>query len=181
MKQNARHSWLKRTVSLILVLFLLAGPLSALAVPEDPTQQYYELTWIDMFIQYYSLFSDGTESRLPEGLGPEDFAPDKVRFYEILQDLTKDFDQFSAFLLEEEYHAYFPSIETENYTGDAGIGVMVEDLSWGTFVKMILPGSAAEEAGILAGDQICAVDGVDVRGFSLGQATPLLKDRKSVV
>ena len=71
---------------------------------------------------------------------------------------------------------------------DKGLGITVagyicekEDLS-GIFVKSVIEGSAAEISGqIMVNDQIIAVDGVPLSGFTNQEAVEILKKTGAVV
>ena len=62
---------------------------------------------------------------------------------------------------------------TRNTIGDryGGLGMSVESHDSGTYVVRVFDGSPGAKLGIRPGDRIDAVDGMEVRGFSLDQVT----------
>lgn len=69
--------------------------------------------------------------------------------------------------LEDQYAEYYTSAEyaalNEQLDGSfVGIGVVLEDTEVGLTIQTVLPGSPAEAAGLVSGEQIVAVDGEDV-------------------
>jgi carboxyl-terminal processing protease len=81
-------------------------------------------------------------------------------------------DTWSYYLSPEEYEEY---INTSNnqYAG-IGISVIEDEATGGIKIKMVYPGSAAEQAGLKAGDVIMAVDGTDVTKMEFYDATDLI-------
>jgi carboxyl-terminal processing protease len=72
-------------------------------------------------------------------------------------------DEHSAFFAPEEYRALLDSTEGEY----VGVGI---EIAWEgdvPRVTSVLEGSAARQAGLLAGDEIVAIDGLAVREISL--------------
>lgn len=80
-------------------------------------------------------------------------------------------DPYSTYLSREELAA-----TTANLTGTfGGIGVVVTDVEGAVVVVAPLQGTPAGRMGLLAGDQIVAVDGLDVRGLSADRVTDMLR------
>ena len=82
-------------------------------------------------------------------------------------------DDFTNYFTVEEYGSY-----TSANTGTAvGIGIvvtLVTEGGYGLLIDEVLEGSAAEAAGLLAGDNIVAVDGVSLEGYNLNLITALI-------
>ena len=82
-------------------------------------------------------------------------------------------DPYSRYMSRQEY-AEMMEETSRQYTG---IGVVVTVDSKDNLIKVVSPfeGSPGEKAGILPGDKIIKVDGVDVRGDKLGEAVNMLR------
>ena len=64
----------------------------------------------------------------------------------------------------------------ENHQGEfGGIGVTVQQLEGRIIVVSVQPGSPADRAGIKIGDEITAVDGINVKGMSIVELSQLLR------
>lgn len=85
-----------------------------------------------------------------------------------------------ASLINDPYFKYFPPPEfrhyLENHQGEfGGIGVTVQQLEGRIIVVSVQPGSPADRAGIKIGDEITAVDGINVKGMSIVELSQLLR------
>lgn len=80
-----------------------------------------------------------------------------------LQGLVEYLDPQSSYLSAEHYEAYRKSLENEDKGSGLATGMVVHKRVNYTTVMAVLPGSAAEEAGIRPGDLIEAVAGVSAR------------------
>lgn len=88
---------------------------------------------------------------------------DDEKYDDILRAVTESIDEYGEYYTEEEVNA----IQTDLTGVSGGIGASVE-MSNGKFrVVNVLPGSASESAGVMAGWQILTVDGVSMEGKSL--------------
>lgn len=87
--------------------------------------------------------------------------------------MTSTLDEHSEYIPGEDYESFQDSINQEF----AGIGIFVEQSEPGEPVQVVTPlvGSPALEAGMLPGDQIIAVDGVDVSKMDLRDVSAKLK------
>ena len=87
--------------------------------------------------------------------------------------MTSTLDEHSEYIPGEDYESFQDSINQEF----AGIGIFVEQSEPGKPVQVVTPlvGSPALEAGMLPGDQIIAVDGVDVSKMDLRDVSAKLK------
>lgn len=65
-------------------------------------------------------------------------------------------DPYTFYMNAEEYRSFLESV---NGVSQVGIGVSVSFTAEGIYINSTLPGSAAEEAGLVAGDVIIAIDG----------------------
>jgi carboxyl-terminal processing protease len=71
----------------------------------------------------------------------------------------------SVFLTPEEYQAFQISLNATV----AGIGVLISASTGVIVVNRVLAGSPAEAAGVKAGDQITAVDGISTAGMTIDE------------
>lgn len=65
-------------------------------------------------------------------------------------------DSYTYYMSAEEYDAFINGVEG---SGHVGIGVAILYTSEGILINSVLPGGSAEEAGLMDGDIIIAVDG----------------------
>lgn len=94
---------------------------------------------------------------------------------EMLEDLIEivgnQMDQYSGYFTPEEL-VDFANLFNAAYVG---IGVTVQRMIGSVGVVSVMPGSSAEEAGVLAGDRFIKVDGQDVTGLSVDEIVPLIQ------
>ncbi len=81
-------------------------------------------------------------------------------------------DRYTEYFTAEEYTAFTDSMED---TQVVGVGVVVSVDERGLLVNEVVAGGGAEEAGLLAGDVITAVDGQSVAGVDLDAASGMLR------
>jgi len=83
-------------------------------------------------------------------------------------------DDYSVYYSHKEYQAML-----EDTAGEfSGIGVQIIDSSGQVVVLTPLPGSPAIEAGIKAGDIIKYVDGADITGLTVSEASMLIRGKE---
>lgn len=81
-------------------------------------------------------------------------------------------DRYTEYFTAEEYTEFTSSMED---TQVVGIGVVVSVDERGLLVNEVVAGGGAEEAGVLAGDVITAVDGTPTAGVDLDSASAMLR------
>lgn len=86
----------------------------------------------------------------------------------------------------DRWSFYIPASEYDNYEDQmentyVGIGVTITVLEDGTGIeiKKVTPGSGAEEAGLIAGDVITAVDGQEVAAVGVQKAKNLIRGKEN--
>ena len=85
-------------------------------------------------------------------------------------------DRWSYYMSAEEYAMYLDTM-SNSYVG---IGITIEMREDGTMdVKEVAPGSGAEEAGILVGDRIVAVEGKSVVGMTTEENATLIRGEEN--
>ncbi len=98
---------------------------------------------------------------------------------EALQDAAADAmvqamgDRWSYYMTAEEYLSYQETMA--NAFVGIGVTVQLNAEGLGLDVKQVTVGGGAEEAGILAGDIIIAVDGTSIAGMSTNDVTPMIR------
>ncbi len=80
-------------------------------------------------------------------------------------------DPFTNYFDQESYDAFRQGQE-ESFVG---IGVTIENVNEAVVIRSVYPSSPAEQAGLMAGDQITHVDGVDYRDRSFVETTSVLR------
>lgn len=81
-------------------------------------------------------------------------------------------DRWSRYLTAQEYSAYKDSM-SNTYVG-VGITIAVRQDGQGLDVEEVTQGSSAESAGVLPGDRLIKVDGIDIRGKTTKEVTALI-------
>ena len=87
-----------------------------------------------------------------------DERPADALLYDAIGGLTQGLDDHSVFMDPERYRETREQTSGEYY----GVGISVDSVDGGIHIVQPMPGSPAEEAGLLQGDQIVAVDGVRI-------------------
>lgn len=115
----------------------------------------------------------------------EAYARLKESYYEEVSDETLIEGAIAgmAEAVEDPYTEYLDNVESvtleEDITGSfEGIGAEV--MKEGEYVKIVspIPGSPAEEAGLLPNDLVMEVDGESIEGMSLNEAVALIRGEK---
>ncbi len=88
-----------------------------------------------------------------------------------LKQMVGTLDPYSSYMDREDYEDF--EIQTEQHY--AGIGAEVGLLDSRVTLLGLFPGSPAEEAGLLVGDEIIAVGETDTRDFTVSQTVDLLR------
>ncbi len=141
---------MKKMMSRVLAVLLSAALLAVPAAQALTPEQAYEL------LSYYYV------DELPEGL------ENMTSVEEMIEALG---DPYTTYMTQESYQAFISSI---NDTTLVGIGVAAQVQPDGIMVSSVLPGSPAEEAGIVAGDLITNAGGQELAG--MGEAAlPLIR------
>ena len=86
-------------------------------------------------------------------------------------------DRWSYYILADQYAAYVDQM-TNSYVG-IGITIQVEEGKPGFLVTKVNQGGPADQAGMLPGDIVVAVDGVDVREMNIDDTSALVKGEEN--
>lgn len=163
MRQYIRTSSLKLITLLVLLFCLLSLPFSVVYAEEagqEAIDANYLQNVIDMILEKYN--GQITPQQLVEGA---------------LKGMFDTMDPYTVFLTPEE---------TENFMGSingtfSGIGIQMELKDGFILVAKVFSGSPAEKAGLMQGDLIVQVDGTDIRGAALDQASALIMGEAGTV
>ena len=90
---------------------------------------------------------------------------------------TNALDPYSTYLTADQLAEVYSQIEG-NFVG---LGVELKADEGTLLIVRVIPGSPAQQAGILAGDRILAVDGRSIRDFSTDEAANLLQGEVGTV
>ena len=90
-------------------------------------------------------------------------------------------DRYSAYYTDSEYEKIMNDVEGD-YAG-LGITVQLEDKTNKKIIKEVQKGKAGDKAGLKPGDEICSIDGTDIRPMTFDDAIDLIRgeEGKSVV
>jgi len=142
---------------------------AAVAVPFGLAQQ----PGIQDYMGELQLFSR-TLGAILEGY-VDDVSPRKM-FYEAVRGMMQSLDPYSEFIDPEKYELMRISIKGEY----AGIGTWIQERQGEIFIERINEGSAADKAGLLAGDKILKIDGDPVVGKDVAAIGRLLRGEEGV-
>ena len=150
-----------RLLAVFLAGLFTGAALSAAAVVDYPFER------LEVFAQALSVIHDRyVESRDPDEL-----------LYDAIGGLTQGLDDHSVFLNPERYRELREQTSGEYY----GVGISVERRDNRLCVISPLEGSPAEEAGLLAGDEILAIDGLEVAAMDGNAALGRIKGPRGTV
>jgi carboxyl-terminal processing protease len=88
-------------------------------------------------------------------------------------------DPYSKYITEKELPHFKEDLAQE--FGGIGINVMLDEERRTLKVAGALPGTPADEAGLLPGDLILEVDGTDIQGMDMEAATALIKGKPGTI
>ena len=88
-----------------------------------------------------------------------------------LSGMLQSLDRYSNYLPPGQYEKYRKASRMEY----EGVGVEVQSLKDRILIVQVFEGGSAKEQGLLAGDQIIAVDDEDVTGLTLGETVDRIK------
>lgn len=123
---------------------------------------------VQNYIEELKLYSKALGALLEGYVG--DVEPRRM-FYEAVRGMMNALDQYSEFIDPEKYELMKISIAGEY----AGIGTWIKDVDGMIVIDKIRPQTAADRAGLLAGDKILAVDGVMTQGKGAPEIGALLR------
>jgi carboxyl-terminal processing protease len=88
-------------------------------------------------------------------------------------------DRYTQFFSPDEFKAFNDGLDPERISG---IGVMIDvDASEAVRIAYVVPGTPADRAGLHPGDEIVAIDGAPTKGFSMDDASKLLRGKPGTI
>ena len=136
-----------------------AGLISGAAVSAGAVSAHYPFERLEVFAEALSII----HARYVDELDADELV------YDAVSGLCRDLDDHSIFMDPAAYQEMREETSGQYF----GIGVALELRDGRLFVKLAIEGSPADEAGLLAGDEITAVDGEEVG--SLGPEVALAR------
>lgn len=154
----------RRTAPLLVATFA-AGLLTGAALSASATGEPFER--LRVFAEALSLI----ESRYVDEQSSD------TLLYDAIGGLTQGLDDHSVFMDPERYR------ETREQTSGEyfGVGISVDSREGGIHVIQPMQGSPAEEAGLLPGDLIVAVDGVRIEAAGEDALLSKIKGRRGTI
>ena len=147
---------LLRVISYILVAAVAACAALAVTAPSEDYSKLEQLR--DLLLQCYINGADATDL--------EDAAASAM--------VGALGDRWSYYIPADEYAAY---VEQKN-NAYVGIGVTIMATEQGYAIQKVAEGGPAEEAGLLAGDVIVAVDGTEIVGMPIDEGKTLVQGQE---
>lgn len=86
-------------------------------------------------------------------------------------------DRWSYYIPADQYSAYLEQVEN-SYVG-IGVTIQVMEDNSGFLVTKVNPEGPADQAGMMPGDLMIAVDGTDVRGWDVNDTSALVKGEEN--
>jgi len=155
-RQYIKKGSLKLLTLFLLVFCLFFSQISFASAAEESQEPFdadYLQNVIDMILEKYN--GQITSEQLMEGA---------------LRGIFDTMDPYTTFFTPEEADSFMGSISGTF----SGIGISMELSGDYILIAKVFPGSPAEKAGILPGDRIAAVDGTNMMGASLDEASALI-------
>lgn len=163
MKRNA----LKKIALLLAVVMSLT--LCAFAAEVDYGKK------LDEALALYrnnGLYSDNETDYVREAL-IEMFGEDPDLFYTLVNKIYSRDDRYSKYMTPQVYEQAYEQTNTM-----VGIGVVITASEDGYLVVESLMEGPAKEAGILPGDKLIAIDGMDITGYLPAEASAFIRGKE---
>jgi len=141
---------IKKTIFMTMILVLLITSLGINAGDEIRTIDEYSTLSAEMMELIMSTTID-------------DSMNEKVLFEAAMKGMFDALDPYSEFLTIEETNQFTNSIETEY----VGVGIQLTNISGKNVITKVFKGSPADSAGVIDGDVIISVDGIDTEDYDI--------------
>ncbi|MBR5542744.1 MAG: PDZ domain-containing protein [Oscillospiraceae bacterium] len=162
-----KRKWQKRC-ALVLALCMM---LSAVALAADVDYG----AKLDEALEIYrknGLFADNKTDYVREAL-VEMFKEDPQLFYTLVNKIYERDDRYSHYLKAQDYGEMYVMSSSM-----VGIGVVITTSDDGYLVVKSVSEGPAERAGILPGDKLVEVDGMNIEGYLPAQAGTIIRGRE---
>ena len=100
------------------------------------------------------------------------YDPEKLSDAALSAAVTALDDKWSYYMSKEDYNSYVNHIKNQ-YSG-IGVTIMKDTKSGGCLISGVFAGSPSDQAGILTGETILAVDGADITKLTLQDVSALI-------
>jgi len=129
----------------------------------------YQLQDRNPYGRYFSEIVDQIEERYVEKVDRDQL------FESAIKGMMGKLDENSNFFGHTETEGFREALDQE--FGGIGIQVSHDEKSKGLVVVATMPDTPAQKAGLLAGDKIIKVDGADIRGLSVSDASRKMRGK----
>lgn len=152
----------QKFMSYVIVATLASMVTLALCQKPEPARQQSKLDQLEQLI-------------LDKFIGEADkTAMEDAAAYAMVESLG---DRWSYYIPADQYSAYLEQMEN-SYVG-IGVTIQVMEDNSGFLVTKVNPEGPADQAGMLPGDLMVAVDGTDVRGWDVNDTSALVKGEEN--
>ncbi len=164
---------MKDAMKKILVMFLSALCLFSCVVvqaeePEDLSAAYFDMVLSGLFDNYK--FEADKEGML-RAIAAKALT-ENPELLEDFIDIASDYlDEHTMYYTPQEVDAFLEAFHAEY----VGIGITVQRRVGAVTITSVFPESTAQKAGLMAEDKIMAVNGYDVRDYSVGELSALIR------
>ena len=152
----------QKFMSYVIVATLASMVTLALYQQPEPARQQSKLDQLEQLI-------------LDKFIGETDkTAMEDAAAYAMVESLG---DRWSYYIPADQYSAYLEQMEN-SYVG-IGVTIQVMEDNSGFLVTKVNPEGPADQAGMMPGDLMVAVDGTDVRGWDVNDTSALVKGEEN--
>lgn len=156
----------KRIIGAVLCSVFLVSQ----AVSAAPTAEYEKIEQVLNYAANLYIDDSVTSADIWDGAVRNLIENNPEFVNEVIKAGFQSLDDYSEFYTAEEYELFNKNMNHIVY----GIGVVIQQTDDYVTVMSVLEDGAAQKAGVMEGDQIAVVDGVDVKGESVDKVQDLV-------
>ena len=156
------------TLKLALTLMLIASALTCLIIMLTIWLRLGVFSGRFMYVRQYAALIGVIDKHF---IGQADF--DDIHTSAMRSAVRALDDRWSYYMTPDELVSY--QTRTGNRFTGIGVGIEIDEATGGMRVYFVYRGSEAETAGLVAGDIIIGIDGVDVTGYEIDMVRDLLQ------